>query len=129
MWTCCFWSLVSRSLILRLRYWLMGSEYSTPTHSFENSLHLLCFLLSCLFFSPSREDGALSFPEISFENCNSLSTNVNFIKASFNTSWEFGFFFSNGTISTFKCNECTSSQMQDSSNDQIKTLYCTDFVT
>jgi len=76
----------------------MGSECSTPTHSFENLLHLLCFLLSCLFFSSSREDRALSFPEISFENCNNLNTNVNFIKASFNTNWEFGFFSSSTTF-------------------------------
>lgn len=65
-------------------------------------IYSICsFLVILPFSSPSREDGALSFPEISFENCNSLSTNVNFTKASFNTSWEFGF-FSRDTISTFK---------------------------
>lgn len=59
----------------------------------------LAFLFFFSFFFLAKK--ILSFPEISFENCHSVSTNVNFSKASFTTDWEFGF-FSRGTVSTFE---------------------------
>lgn len=96
----CFQSPVSRSLLLWLLLvngiWMLDSH--TQLWKFTPSAQFL-IILPFFFSPPSREDGALSVAEINFRNWNGLSTNVNFIKATFNTNQEFSFIF-RGTVST-----------------------------